>query len=73
MLENNPKGDNSPMGTCESYTTRPTLDHFPIGSKFTPRLIRAWARSLRRVFNVLVLIVIGRGTSLASRKSTICE
>ncbi|KAH3783960.1 hypothetical protein DPMN_161910 [Dreissena polymorpha] len=61
----------SPMGTCESYTTSPTFDHFPIGSRFTPRLINACARSLRRVFSVFVRIVTGRGTSLDSRKSMI--
>lgn len=31
-----------PMGTEESKMTRPTLDHFPRGSRFTPLLIRAW-------------------------------
>ena len=30
-----------PIGTEESYTTSPTLDHLPIGSKLTPRLMRA--------------------------------
>lgn len=30
-----------PIGTEESKMTRPTLDHFPKGSRFTPLLIRA--------------------------------
>lgn len=32
---------NVPMGTEESKMTRPTLDHFPNGSRFTPLLIKA--------------------------------
>ena len=32
---------NLPMGTEESNMIRPTLDHFPNGSRFTPLLIKA--------------------------------
>lgn len=32
---------NVPMGTEESKMTRPTFDHFPNGSRFTPLLIKA--------------------------------
>ena len=30
----------APSGTCDSNTCRPTFDHFPTGSRVTPRLIR---------------------------------
>lgn len=32
---------NVPMGTEESKMTKPTFDHFPSGSRFTPLLIKA--------------------------------
>jgi hypothetical protein len=30
-----------PIGTVESNIVKPTFVHFPIGSKFTPRFIKA--------------------------------
>lgn len=33
--------EGSPRGTWESNTTSPTFDHFPMGSRLTPLLIRA--------------------------------
>ena len=58
-----------PIGTELSNTCKPSLDHFPIGSKLTPRLMSACARSLRRALNVFVRIVTGRGISFASKNS----
>jgi len=55
----------APMGTRLSYTRRPTLLHFPIGSKFTPRLMSAAASSRRRHFRVFVRSVTGRCVSFA--------
>jgi len=57
------------MGTGESKTCKPTLDHFPTGSKLIPRLIKAWAKSRRLVFNVLARMTTGLGTSFASKNS----
>ena len=52
------------MGT-HTHTHIHTLLHLSMGSRLTPRLMSACARSLRRVFNVLALIVKGRGLSFA--------
>ena len=59
------------MGTLLSYTSRPTLDHFPMGSRFTPRLMRLAASSLRRHLSVFVRRVTGRCVSFASRSSIV--
>lgn len=48
----------APMGTFDSYTTRPTLDQGPMGSRLTPRWIRAAASSRRRALSVLTRSVI---------------
>ena len=58
-----------PIGTLLSNTWSPTLVHLPIGSKLTPRLIRACAKSRRLVRRVFVRMVTGRGTSFASKNS----
>src|ERR1700676_1390333 len=44
-----------------------------MGSRFTPRLTRACARSRLFVRNVFVRIVTGRGISLASKNSMACR
>lgn len=59
----------TPMGTLLSKTWRPTLVHLPIGSRLTPRLMRACARSRLRVLSVFVRIVTGLDTSFASKNS----
>ena len=41
------------------------LDHFPMGSRLTPRAMSAAASSRRRVFSVLVRSVTGRRPSCA--------
>jgi hypothetical protein len=46
------------MGTLLSYTTSPTLDQGPIGSRLTPRAIRAAASSRRRALRLLTRSVI---------------
>lgn len=53
--------------------TMPTLDHLSMGSTRMPRPWSACCRSLRRERSVLVRMVTGRSTSLASRNSTVCE
>lgn len=58
-----------PIGTALSNTCKPTFVHLPMGSRFTPRLINACARSRRRVRRVFVRMVTGRCTSLASKNS----
>ena len=62
----------APTGTGDSKTCSPTLDHLPIGSRLTPRLIRFCARSRRRVRRVFARIVTGLGDSLASKKAIAC-
>jgi hypothetical protein len=59
----------SPIGTLLSKTCKPTFVHLPIGSRLIPRLMRACARSFLLVRKVLVRMVTGRGTSLASKNS----
>lgn len=49
-----------------------TLDHLPTGSRLTPRLTSACAKSRLRVLSALVRMVMGRGTSLASNASMSC-
>ena len=61
----------APMGTRLSYTSSPTLDHFPMGSRFTPRLISDAASSRRRHFSVLVRSVTGLCVSFASSSSMV--
>ena len=61
----------APMGTRESYTNRPTLDHLPMGSRFTPRLMSAAASSRRRHLSVFVRSVTGRCVSFASSSSIV--
>lgn len=62
----------APIGTDEpEKTCRPTLDQPPSsGSRLTPRLMRACARSRRRVLSVLTRMVRGRGVSDAVKKSS---
>jgi hypothetical protein len=43
------------MGILASVILMPTFDHGAKGSRVTPRCTSAFARSLRRVFNVFVL------------------
>ena len=61
----------APIGTRLSYTNKPTFDHLPIGSRFTPRLIKDAASSRRRHFSVFVRNVTGRCVSFASRSSMV--
>ena len=42
----------SPIGTWLSYTRSPTLDQSPIGSRFTPRLMRAYTVPQTQVISV---------------------
>ena len=52
-----------PIGTEESYTTSPTLDHLPIGSKLTPRLMRAcrkWETMNQRIHRFKPLLKLMR-------------
>lgn len=43
---------NSPIGTEESKMTKPTFDHFPSGSRFTPLLISAWKDRNKKIMRV---------------------
>ena len=61
--------EGQPIGTLLSKTCKPTFVHLPMGSRFTPRLTSACARSLRLVRRVFVRMVTGRGTSFASKNS----
>lgn len=63
----------APSGTADSKTCRPTLDHWPTGSRTTPRFMSAEARVRREVRRVLVRRTSGRGVSLASKKANASE
>jgi len=57
------------MATLDSLILSPTLDQSPTGSSSTLLAASAWARSFLLVLSVLVRMVVGLSSSMASRKA----